>query len=145
MAVNVCLHVDKDTNSALEVLRGCNWVKATNAAELHSRTEIITTLAQRCLDGSLLRDTWMCLDAISSGKIMKKFLHSLTNLHNKLLQSILDARDIQFALVVFRSMKKAGLQYLPSVFSDLLHILCETDEVSNIVFVLVPISAVDTF
>ncbi len=130
MAVNMCLHVD-DINSALEVMKGCDWVGGANEAELHLRTEMVTELGLRCLDKGLVEDTWKCLGAINSGEVAKRFLHPVTNLHNKLLQVILDGKKIDFALSVFKSMKKVSLQCLPSVFSSLLQTLCDADKVSS--------------
>lgn len=131
MAVNVCLCVSQDTNSALEVFRGCNWIQASNESELHRRTEVIAALAQRCLDAGLLEDAKTCLTAISSGELLRKYVHLVTNLHNKLLQGILDSKNVELSLSVFGSMKECDLQCLPSVFSGLLQALCETNQVRH--------------
>lgn len=128
-ALNICLQLDKGTGSALEVMRGCDWVRPSNETERDIRTEMLTTLAQRCLDGNLLDDACRCLEAIDVAEVAKKLVHLVTNLHNKLLQSLLDAGKVQLALVVFSSMKKACLQCLPSVFTSLLQVLCDTNQV----------------
>jgi hypothetical protein len=46
-----------------------------------------------------------------------------------LLQAVLDTQNHQYSLFVFRSMRKAGLQCLPSVFSGLLQLLCNNEQV----------------
>lgn len=124
---------------ALQVLKDCDWVAASSQAEQSWRTELIATLAQRCLERGQLNDTWNCLEAIvNSGSfsgsegVERKFIHPVNNLHNTLLQEILNVKDIGFALVVFRSMKNMKsmrLQCLPSVFSSLLQALCDTNQV----------------
>lgn len=128
-AVNVCLHVDKETNSALEVMRGCEWVVPTNEAERDYRTEVLATLAQRCLDEERLDDAWQCLEAVERTEVANRFLHHVTNLHNKLLQGLLNNGNVQSAVLVFRAMQSVGLQSLPSVFSGLLQLLCSLDQV----------------
>lgn len=129
-AVNLCLqNVEEGTSSAMEVLRGSDWVGASCTEELCRRTEAIITVAQMSLSTGTLDDVKVCLDAILSEGLMEKFVHVVTNLHNKLLQASLEAHDIQFALRVIGAMKHAKLQCLPCVFSQLLRILCEADEV----------------
>ena len=132
-AVNVCLHVDKETNSALEVMRGCEWVVATSEAERDYRTELLATLAQRCLDEERLDDAWQCLEAVERAEVAGKFLHHVTNLHNKLLQGLLNDGNAQSAVLVFRTMRRVGLQSLPSVFSGLLQLLCNLDQVGLLI------------
>lgn len=128
-ALNLCLHLDKETKSALEVMRGCDWVGPSDEVECDYRTEMLAALGQRCLDENMLEEVWQCLEAIISGVVAKKFVYLVTNLHNKLLQGILNSKNDQFALQVYRSMKNVGLQCLPSVFSSLLQTLCDTDQV----------------
>lgn len=128
-AVNLCLHMNRETNSALEVMRGCDWVEATNETEHDQRTEVLASLAQQCLDSKMLEDAWQCLDAIDNSGIAKKFVHPITNLHNKLLQGVLNSQDHQYALFVFKAMRKVCLQCLPSVFSGLLQLLCDNGQV----------------
>ena len=128
-AVNICLHLDRETSSALEVMRGCQWVGSSSETEREQRTELLATLAQRCLDDKMLEATWECLEAITAEEVLKRLVHPVTNLHNKLLQGLLNASSMDFALSVYRSMKKGHLQCLPSVFSGLLQLLCETSQV----------------
>lgn len=128
-AVNLCLHLERETHSALEVMRGCEWVEASNEIERDHRTEVLATLTQRCLNSKMLEDAWQCLDAIERGEVAAKFVHPVTNLHNKLLQGVLDTQNHQYALFVFNSMRKADLQCLPSVFSGLLQLLCDSEQV----------------
>ena len=136
-AVNLCLHQDGETHSAVEVMRGCDWVGpgVGDEAERDYRTEVLATLTQQCLEREMLEDAWQCLKAITEAEMAKKFVHPVTNLHNKLLQGILDQSQHQLALAVFASMKKSGLQCLPSVFSTLLQTLCDAGQVG---VVLVP-------
>lgn len=128
-AVNLCLHLERETHSALEVMRGCEWVEASDGVERDSRTEMLATLTQRCLDSKMLEDAWQCLNAIEQGEVAAKFVHPVTNLHNKLLQSVLNTQNHQYSVFVFKSMCKAGLQCLPSVFSGLLQLLCDSEQV----------------
>ncbi len=130
-AVNLCLHLEKETHSAVEVMKGCDWVGACSETERDSRTEMLATLTQRCLDEEMLEDAWLCLEAISKEEMARKFAHPVTNLHNKVLQGILESRNHQLALTVFESMKKTDIQCLPSVFSTLLQTLCDTDQVGG--------------
>lgn len=128
-AVNLCLHVERETHSALEVMRGCEWVQASNEAERNHRTEMLATLTQHCLNSKMLEDAWKCLNAIEAAGISKKFVHPVTNLHNKLLQGVLDTQNQDYAMFVFRAMRTAELQCLPSVFSGLLQLLCDSKQV----------------
>lgn len=140
-AVNICLHVEGETGSALEVMRGCEWVGPGGSgsggeadAEGELRAEVLGVLAQRCLDGHLLEGMWECLEAVltQQQKLAGRLVHLVTNLHNKLLQALLDGERHQFALLVYRAMRHAQLQCLPSVFGGLLQLLCTTDQVWHV-------------
>lgn len=123
-ATKICLMVEQ-TTGALEVLKGCQWVKASNPEELQQRTEMLVTLTERCLDLRMFQEAWKCLEAIDGSAIQKKFINAVNNLHNKLLQNILSLRQTDFALSIYQTMKSVKLQCLPSVFSSLLQNLCE--------------------
>lgn len=128
-AVNLCLHTDQGTSSAMEVLRGSDWVEATCTEELCRRTEMIIAVAQNSLNTGMLEDVEKCLDSVSSEGLLEKFVPLLTDIYNKLLQAVLEARDMQLALRVSGMMKRVKLQCLPSVFSCLLQTLCEGGQV----------------
>ena len=129
MAVNMCLHVNQITG-ALEVLRGCEWVKASRSDELEPRTELLCSLAEKCLESKMYQDVWKCLEAVEFCTVLKKFIHVVTNLHNKLLQSVLATEQSDFALTIYRGMRSAKLQCLPSIFSNMLQSLCDSKQVS---------------
>ena len=124
MAGNMCLKVGQLTG-ALEVMRGCQWVKAANMHELAQRTELLTTLAEKCLQANLIKDAWNCLEAVDATSVLKKFIHLVTDLHNKILQKALEEKDIDFALKVHQRMQVSKLQCLPSNLSSLLQVLCD--------------------
>ena len=145
-AVNLCLHLHRETQSALEVMRGCGWVLPSEgegkdaekegegeeegkACERDQRTEVLTSLAQQCLGSKMLEDTWQCVEAVESCKISSRFLQSVASVHNKLLLGVLDSRNHHFAVTVFEGMCKAALQCLPSVFSRFLQLLCDKEQV----------------
>ena len=123
MAVKICLKVDQ-TSGALEVLKGCNWVCASSAEELVQRTELLLTLTEHCLSSKIYRNAWECLEAIDGSAIQKSFVYAVTNLHNKLLQSLLAQQQSDFALQIYQTMSSVKLQCLPSIFSALLDGLC---------------------
>ena len=128
-AVNICLHVDQGLGSAMEVLRCPDWVGTTCMEELCRKTEMITTMAQKCLSVGALKDAGTCLDSVTSSKLLEKFVPLVTDLHNELLHVVLEARDMQFALRVYGAMRRVKLQCFPSVFSCLLQALCDADQV----------------
>ena len=127
MAIKICLMVDQ-TTGALEVLKGCNWIRASSAEELVRRTELLMTLTEHCLNSKMYPNAWECLEAIDSSAIQKRFIYGVTNLHNKLLQSLLGLQQSDFALQIYRTMSSAKLQCLPSIFSTLLHGLCNSEQ-----------------
>lgn len=122
-AVKICLMVDQ-IPGALEVFKGCKWVKASNSEELHQRTQLLVDLAQKSLEFKMLQEAWKFLEAIDSCSIPKGFVNVVTNLHNKLLQNVLGLKQTDFALGIFQRMKSLKLQCLPSNFSTLLQNLC---------------------
>ena len=129
LAVKMCLKMEQ-INGALEVLRGCEWIKAATDEELIKRTETLCSLAEKCLEAKSLQEAWKCLDNIDcGGKVMAGFVNMVTNLHNKLLQNVLTLKETSFALNVYRKMKHYKLQCLPTVFSALLQHLCDKKQV----------------
>lgn len=131
LAVKICMKM-KQISGALEVLRGCEWIKAANDVELIKRTETLCSLAGECLELKMLQDAWKCLDSVDcEGKIVAEFVNKITNLHNKLLQSVLSSKETSFALSIHQKMKHCKLQCLPNVFSALLQHLCDKKQVSK--------------
>ena len=128
MAVNVCLHIDQ-VSGALEVFQGCEWIQAANTDELNLRTRMLLETAEKCFQRKMNQEGWKCLQAINSGVIMKKFIHAVCNLHNKLLQTLLSSKDMSFALQVIHTMRGKQLQCLPSYFSILLQNLHNSGQV----------------
>ena len=127
-AMKICLMVDQ-IPGALEVFKGCKWVKASNLEELHQRTQLLVELAQKSLQFKMFQEAWKFLEAIDSCSILKGFVNVVMNLHNKLLQSILGLKQTDFALGIFQTMKTLKLQCLPSNFSMLLQNLCNKSNV----------------
>ena len=126
-AVKICLMVDQ-IPGALEVFKGCKWVRASNLEELQQRTQLLVDLAQKSLEYKMFQEAWKFLEAIDSGSILKSFVTAVTNLHNKLLQSVLVLKQTDFALGIFQTMKALKLQCLPSIFSMLLQNLCNKSQ-----------------
>ena len=126
-AVKICLKVQQ-VSGALEVLKGCKWIKASCPEELRERTELLVTLAQHCLKSRMFQEGWKCLEAIDTGALQTRFTAVVTNLHNELLQGILALKQTDFALSIYHSMRGMKLRCLPSVFSTLLQNLCEKDQ-----------------
>ena len=124
-AVRICLMVQQIAG-ALEVLKGCRWVKASNSEELKERTELLVSLTEQCLQGRMYQEAWRCLEAIDSSAVQRNFTQVIANLHNKLLQGILTLKQTDLALSVFSEMHRLRLPCLPSIFSTLLDNLCET-------------------
>ena len=132
LAVKMCLKMEQ-VGGALEVLRGCNWIEASNDDELNKRTEMLCSLAEKCLEERMLQEAWKCLDNIDSrGKVLTGFINMVTNLHNKLLQNVLTLRETSFSLTIYRKMKNGKLQCLPTVFSALLQHLCDKKQVCTV-------------
>ena len=129
LAVKMCLKM-KQVTGALEVLHGCEWIKAANDEELIKRTETLCSVAEKCLAEKKLQDAWKCLDSIDcGGKVVAGSINMITNLHNKLLQNVLSQKETSFALTIHRKMKHFKLQCLPTVFSALLQHLCDRKQV----------------
>jgi hypothetical protein len=132
LAVKMCLKM-KLVTGALEVLHGCEWIKAANDEELILRTETLCGLAEKCLADEMAQDAWKCLDSIDcgghGGKVVAGSVNVITNLHNKLLQNVLSQKETNFALTIHRKMKHYKLQCLPTVFSALLQHLCDRKQV----------------
>ena len=122
MAVKICLVVEQSTG-ALEVLKGCNWICASSAEELVQRTELLLRLTEHCLNSQMYQSAWECLKAIDGSAIQKSFVYAVTNVHNKLLQSLLTQQQSDFALRIYQTMSSAKLQCLPSIFTALLDAL----------------------
>lgn len=129
LAVRMCLEVGQ-VDGALEVLRGCDWIRASSDDELRKRTDTLCNLTKKCLDVMKLQDAWKCLEKIVCGeKIVVDFVNVVTNLHNRLLQDVLKQQETSFALSIHSKMKHCKLQCLPSVFSSLLQHLCDKKQV----------------
>lgn len=129
LAVKICLEAE-NISAALEVMRGCEWIRTSVGEELGKRTEVLCDLAKKCLEGKMLQEAWKCLENVhSGGKVVAGFVNVITNLHNRLLQDVLMLRDTNFALIVHRKMRQCQLQCLPTVFSALLQHLCDKKQV----------------
>ena len=126
-AVKICLMVDQ-IPGALEVFKGCKWVRASNLEELQQRTQLLVDLAWKSLEYKMFQEAWKFLEAIDSCSIIKPFVTMVTNLHNKLLQSVLVLKQTDFALSIFQTMKSLKLQCLSSIFSMLLQNLCNKSQ-----------------
>lgn len=131
MAINVCLHVDQGVSCAVKVLRDSDWVRASCMEELCRRTEMITSVAQKCVSTGALEDAEKCLESVTSSGLLERFVPLVTDHHNKLLHALLEARDLESSLRVFGAMRRVRLQCLPSVFSSLLRTLCNADQVKG--------------
>ena len=127
-AINVCMHMDQ-VNGALEVLQGCEWIRASNNEELLLRTKLLTEMVEKFLHLRETQKAWKCLLAIDSESIVKNYQHAVTNLHNKLLQTLLSSKDVSLALSVYQVMRTNKLQCLPVYFSCLLQSLCNDNQV----------------
>ena len=136
LSVKLCLQVDQ-VDGALEVLRGCDWIKVSTDEELKKRTEMLCGVTKKCLDKKKLQEAWKCLDNIDCAEIKVECLNMITNLHNRLLQDVLALRETSFALSIHSKMKHCKLQCLPTVFSALLQHLCEKKQVCACVVVYV--------
>ena len=126
-AINVCMHMDQ-VSGALEVMQGCNWIQASNTLELNTRTKLLIEMVEKFLQLKQSENAWKCLQAVGTG-VMKKYLHVVTNLHNKLLQTLLSSNDLTMAQDVYRSMRDKKLQCLPTYFSSLIESLCSSEQV----------------
>ncbi len=130
LAVSVCLHMDQ-VSGALEVLQGCEWIEATNPEESLQRTKLLVDMVERLLNLREVENVWKCLQAISSGVIPSQYCHTVTNLYNKLMQSLLSSKNVSLALSVYRGMWSKKLHCLPSYFSCLLRSLCNNNQVGR--------------
>ena len=125
------MHID-EVGGALVVMQGCDWIQASNAAELNMRTKLLSEMVEKLLQLKDTGNAWKCLQAIGSGMIMSKYLHVVTNLYNKLLQSVLALKDVTLAQEVYCSMRDKKLQCLPIFFSSLLESLCNNEQVCSV-------------
>ena len=129
LAVKTCLKCAQ-VGGALAVLQGCGWIKASNDKDLKIRTEMLCSVAEWCLKEQMLQDVWKCLDNVDlEGKILAGFVYMVTNLYNRLLQEIVTRKDSGFALQIHHKMKHCKLQCLPTVFSSLLQLLTDQQQV----------------
>ena len=129
LAVKTCIKCGQ-VGGALEVLHGCDWIKASNDDDLKLRTEMLCCVAEWCLKEQKLQKVWECLDKVDSGgKILAGFVYTVTNLYNRLLQEVVTGKDPGLALKIHRRMKQCKLQSLPTVFSALLQLLCDSNQV----------------
>ncbi len=138
LAIEVCLHMDQ-VNGALEVLQGCDWIQTAIAEERLQRTKLLISMVEKLLHLRDVENVWKCLQAIDSGPIPDQYGHTVANLHNKLMQSLLSSKKVDLALNVYRSMRTKKLQCLPSYFSCLLQSLCNDNKVCESSIIIVPV------
>lgn len=131
LSIDVCLHMDQ-VKGALEVMQGCDWIQTTLPHECLQRTHLLADMTERLLLVRDVENAWKCLQAIDSGLIPNQHQRTVTNLHNKLMQSLLSSKNIALALTVYKGMRAKKLQCLPSYFSCLLQGLCSNNQVSDV-------------
>ena len=130
MAANLCLHIiNRGTSSAMEVLRGSSWAKASNAEEAMQRVELIISVARQGLSAGMLMEVQECLEKVSDDSLPEKFAPEVTDLYNKLLLAVLEQGDTGLAITVYSSIKKGNFQCRPGTFTLLLKAICDTNQV----------------
>ena len=127
-AVTTCLRVD-NIASAIEVLNGCEWIGTHSPKDREERTQLLATVAEKCLETSMYKECQKCLQELNSSSVKNR--HFQARLHNKLLESVLSASDVDIALSVYSDMNDANLPCVPRNFSLLVEKLCELEQLST--------------
>lgn len=131
-AVTTCLRVD-NLVVAVDVLSGCDWLSSYSPEEHEERTQLLVTVAERCLEASMYEDCCRCLQELSCLSAKSKHFTPVAKLHNRLLENTLSASgsDVDLSRRIYSNMNNANFLCVPRNFSLLLEKLCNLLQLST--------------
>lgn len=114
---------------AIDIMKGCEWMNSCSPADQEERTQLLITIAEKCLEASKYKNCCRCLQELSA---RGRHFAPVAELYNRLFEAVLSPSnvDIDLSMCIYRNMNNANLPCLPHNFSLLLERLCDLLQVS---------------
>ena len=123
-ALNICLNVNNPAG-AMQVMRGCNWIKAGNEDEECKRAHYLVLLFSKCIDADMLQDAQKCLPRMleSIASMNSTVQGDAASAGNRLVKKLLGAFQTRKALQVYHLLETSQLHTTCETLSMLLRSL----------------------
>ena len=128
-AVTTCLKVG-NVEVAIDVMKECEWMNSCSAADQEERTQLLITVAEKCLEALKYKNCCKCLQELTA---KGRLFAPVAKLYNRLLEAVLSANnvDVDLSMCIYRNMNNANFPCVPHNFSLLLEKLCDLLQLST--------------